>query len=96
MSNLRSTSVAVRWRADSGSGKAALPLEVHSVARAVIDPHLRDALARRLDVARIAGRQPLDPDQHTGAGAGAGADVAHPSSHLDMHTGLRVHGWHLF
>ena len=41
----------------------------HPVPRAVLDPHLRDAFAHRLDVARIAGRQPLDPDEHTGAGA---------------------------
>ena len=48
--------------------------ESRLLARAVVDPPLRDAFAHRLDVARITGRQPLDPDQHTGAGA----DVAQP------------------
>jgi len=41
------------------------PLEINPVAWAVVDLQLRDAFADRLHIARIPGRQPLQPDLNT-------------------------------
>jgi hypothetical protein len=38
--------------------------EIYPVARAVIDPHLRNSLAHRLDIARITRSETLDPNLH--------------------------------
>ena len=47
----------------------ALLLEVHPVARSVVDPQLRNAFADGPDVSRVPGGQTLDPDQNAGPGA---------------------------
>ena len=47
-----------------------LLLEVHPVARSVVDPQLRNPFAHRPDVSRVSGGQPLDADQHAGSGPG--------------------------
>jgi hypothetical protein len=39
--------------------------EIYSVARAVIDPHFRNSLAYRLDIARITRSETLDSDLHS-------------------------------
>ena len=69
MSVLYVALVAARQQHDD---RATLPLEVHPVARSVVDPHLGDAFAHGPDITRVAGGQPLNADQH----AGAGVDIA--------------------
>lgn len=38
---------------------------VDAIARALVDPQLGDALSDGLDVARVACREAVDPDQHS-------------------------------